>query len=163
VLAGLLLAIPLSAWTSRAGPGRWLAAHGMFLIPEELAQPKVLAEADRYAAALEALPTFLDAVTDAAVHAEVLHAIPPRPQARAAKAAVQARLVERAALEGPQALTKADRLRLLADAQALRALRARVLAGDAHADWAVRAAAAAAQPVGAGPAPQPADAIVSAH
>ncbi|MES2994254.1 MAG: glucans biosynthesis glucosyltransferase MdoH [Pseudomonadota bacterium] len=137
VLAGLLLAIPLSAWTSRSGPGRWLRRRGLFLIPEELSQPPVLAEADRHAVAFGALPSFVDAVTDAATHAAVLRAIPARPPARAAKAAAQARLVERAATEGPGALGSVDRLRLLGDAQALASLRARVQQPGAHPDWSV--------------------------
>jgi membrane glycosyltransferase len=163
VLAGLLLAIPLSAWTSRAGPGRWLAARDIFVIPEELAQPKVLAEADRYTAAFEAMPRFVDAVSDAAAHGEVLRAIPARPPTRAAKAAAQALRVERAAVDGPQALTNADRLRLLADAQALRSLRERVLAGEAHPDWSAHVAIVAESHLAAEPEPQAVDSIVSAH
>jgi len=163
VLAGLLLAIPLSAWTSRSGPGRWLAARRIFVIPEELVQPKVLAEADRYAALFKAAPGFVDAVTDAAVHAEVLRAIPVRAPTRNAKAAAQARLVERAAIAGPQALTNADRLRLLADAQALRALRERVLVGEAHANWSARVATVAESELAVEAESRPVDSIVSAH
>jgi len=160
VLAGLLLAIPLSAWTSRAAPGRWLAQRGIFLIPEELAQPIVLAEADRYAAAFAAMPTFGDAVARAGTHAQVLRAIPARPAARAAKAAAQARLVERAAAVGPQALKNAERLRLLADAQALAALRERVLAGNAHPDWLGNLEAAEVQTAAE---PLTVDSVASAH
>jgi membrane glycosyltransferase len=163
VLAGLLLAIPLSAWTSRSGPGRWLAERRIFVIPEELAQPPVLAEADRYASAFAATPGFADAVSDAATHAEVVNAIPMRPPARGAKAEAQARLIERAATEGPDALTPADQLRLLADAQALGALRALVLAGRANAGWAVRAANVESSPAIAERDAQPVDSIVSAH
>jgi len=135
VLAGLLLGPPISAWTSRAAPGRWLKAHGLFLIPEERMQPPVLAEADRYAAAFPALPSFTDAITDPQVHAEVLSAIPRRPPATAAKAAAQARLVARATAEEPGALTAADRLRLLGDAEALVALRSRLLEAPEPGQW----------------------------
>jgi len=135
VLAGLLLAAPISAWTSRAAPGRWLKAHGLFLIPEEKVQPAVLAEADRYAAVFPAMPTFTDAITDPQVLAEVVRAIPPRPPAQAAKAQAQARLVARAASEGPSGLTAADRLRLLGDAEALLALRDRLLAAPVLGNW----------------------------
>ena len=162
VLAGLLLAIPLSAWTSRSGPGRWLAARGIFVIPEELTQPEVLAEAERHAAALATMPGFVEAVADAETHRAVLRAIPARPPARGAKAAAQARLVERAAREGPDALTDADRLRLLADAKALGALRERVLAGAANAVWSVHAEIADSRR-DADPRSQPVDSIVSAH
>ena len=135
VLAGLLLAIPLSAWTSRSAPGRWLRRKGIFLIPEEREQPAVLAEAERLAGSFPALPRFVDAVSDARVHAEVVRAIPSRPPAEGAKGRAQMRLVDRAARAGLQVLTKADRLRLLADGQALQMLRERVLSHDAHRDW----------------------------
>jgi membrane glycosyltransferase len=126
VLAGLLLAAPISAWTSQSRPGRWLKAHGIFLIPEEHTQPHVLAEADRHAAAFGEMPGFVDAVSDPALLAEVVRAIPQRPPASGAKAQAQARLVARAHAEGLNRLSKAERLRLLADAEALRALNAPV-------------------------------------
>ena len=162
VLAGLLLAIPMSAWTSRSGPGRWLAARGIFVIPEERVPPKVLAEVDRHAAAFGAMPGFIEAVVDATVHAQVLCAIPMRAPASGAKAAAQARRIERAALEGPTALTNVERLRLLADAQALSALRECVLAGHAHEGWSARSAAPA-QPAISEPETHTADSIASAH
>ncbi|HWH84998.1 MAG TPA: glucans biosynthesis glucosyltransferase MdoH [Burkholderiaceae bacterium] len=142
VLAGLLLAVPLSVWTSRAAPGRWLQRRAIFLIPEELATPPVLVEAHRLEAAFGAGPGLVDAVSDAAVHERVLRATPARPPARGLKAIWQARLVDAAASGGPKALSQTQRLWLLADAQVLRALRARVLAGDVHADWQPRRAAA---------------------
>jgi membrane glycosyltransferase len=162
VLAGLLLAMPLSAWTSRAGPGRWLAKRGVFLIPEELEQPLVLAEADRYAAAFGPMPGFVDAVSNAVTHAQVLCAIPSRQPARAAKAVAQAQLVERAATLGPKGLTNAQRLRLLADAQALAALRERVATRDAHPDWSVGTEADEA-PAIAGAESLPVESVASAH
>ncbi|SPE58987.1 Glucans biosynthesis glucosyltransferase H [Verrucomicrobia bacterium] len=42
VIAGFLLAIPISVWSSRTQPGRWAREHGLFLIPEELDPPEVL-------------------------------------------------------------------------------------------------------------------------
>jgi membrane glycosyltransferase len=135
VLAGLLLAIPLSAWTSHAGPGRWLARKGIFLIPEELAQPPVLTETERYAESFGAAPTFIEAVADPTTFERVVRAIPSRPAAAGAKAAAQQSLVQRAASAGPAALSKADRLRLLADAEALGALHALVSTRRAHPDW----------------------------
>ena len=151
VLAGLLLAIPLSALTSRAAPGRWLRERGIFVIPEELEQPPVLASADRHAASFSPMPSFVDAVTDAEVHANVLGAIPQRSAVAGAKGRAQERLVEHAASEGPQALLNADRLRLLADAQALRALRERLLGGQAHPDWLAMLAPAAVWPAAGAP------------
>ncbi len=135
VLLGLLVAIPLSAWTSHAGPGRWLRSRSVFLIPEEARQPAVLAEADRYAEWFAALPSVVDAVADETAHAEVLKAIPVRRPASGAKAQAQAGIVDLAARVGPSELNRAQHLRLLADAGALSALRARVMARQAHAGW----------------------------
>ena len=42
VLAGLLLAVPFSAWSSRTRVGQWARQHGLFLIPEEIAPPRLL-------------------------------------------------------------------------------------------------------------------------
>jgi membrane glycosyltransferase len=42
VIAGFLLAVPLSAWSSRIGLGEWARRHGLFLIPEEVAPPRLL-------------------------------------------------------------------------------------------------------------------------
>jgi membrane glycosyltransferase len=135
VIFGLLAAIPLSAWSSRSGPGRWLRARGVLLIPEEVVQPKVLAEAERHEAAFRAMPGFVEAVVDGVVNAQVTRAIPRRPAAAGLKAEARARLVEHAVTAGPSALDKAQRLRLLSDAHALSMTRERVLRRQAHPDW----------------------------
>ena len=141
VLLGLLAAIPLSASTSHAAPGRWLRAHGIFVTPEEVRQPPVLGEAERYAEKFPPLPKVIDAITDAAAHEEVAAAIPARAPATGLKAQAQARLVEHAVSEGPSALTVAQRMRLLADAEALRTVRACVVSHRAHPDWRLLATA----------------------
>ncbi|ATB33264.1 glucans biosynthesis glucosyltransferase MdoH [Melittangium boletus] len=50
VVAGLLLSIPLSVWTSRASLGAWASRLGLFLIPEESEPPEVLTRAQELAA-----------------------------------------------------------------------------------------------------------------
>ena len=160
VLAGLLLAIPLSAWTSHAAPGRWLARRGIFVIPEELAQPPVLAQADRYAEAFADMPGFVQVVNDRAALDRAVRALPARPDASGAKASAQQALVDRAASAGPAALSKADRLRLLADAQALRALHDRVAGRDANRDWWAGASASVPSVVSNAVT---SDAVASAH
>ncbi|HUA89224.1 MAG TPA: hypothetical protein VL994_07300, partial [Steroidobacteraceae bacterium] len=42
VFVGLLFAIPLTVWTSRASLGRAARARGLFLVPEESAPPAEL-------------------------------------------------------------------------------------------------------------------------
>ncbi len=44
VLAGWVLSIPVSAWTSRVRPGVWTREHGLFLIPEEVQSPRILVD-----------------------------------------------------------------------------------------------------------------------
>ena len=127
VILGLLAGIPLSAWGSHAGPGRWLRERGIFLIPEEIRRPRVLAEAQRHAEAFATPPQALDALADAEVHERVLRAIPARPEAVGLKARAQAMLVELVASDGLQSLSHAQRQRLLGDAHALRAVRLQVL------------------------------------
>lgn len=138
VLGGMLLAIPISVWSSRAAPGRWLRKRGIFLIPEEAEVPPVLTEAHRYAEGFDKSPEFADAVLDAQVHHRVAAANPIRPGVAGAKALARAALVERAAAEGPAALSDGERQRLLGDARALAALRASVMARRAHPNWWMR-------------------------
>jgi len=135
VIGGIVFAIPMSALLSHAGSGRWLRRHRMFLIPEEASEPSVLVEARRYAEQFSGERSFVDAVTDAQAHAQVLAALPARPPAHGAKAKAQAALVDRAAREGPDAIGRDKRLRLLNDGEALARLRERVLARDANPAW----------------------------
>ena len=135
VILGLLLAIPLSAGGSRAGPGRWLRARGVLLIPEESDRPAVLAEAQRHALAFERPVRAIDAVIDGSVHQQVLRSVPLRPTASGLKAQSAALLVEHASGAGPQALAPEQLHRLLGDARALQELRSQVLMRRAHPDW----------------------------
>ena len=147
VIIGILLAIPLSALGSHSGPGRWLRKHGIFLIPEEVHEPHVLAQAQRFAAGFADEVRFVDAVVDADSHRAVTGAAASRPAAQADKAGARASLVARAAAEGPSALDRAQQHRLLGDAEALTRLRERVMLRQAHpAWWQAPERAGAAQP-----------------
>ena len=53
VLAGLVLSVPLSMLSSRPDIGRAARALGMFLIPEEIEPPQVLARLPRFRAQLQ--------------------------------------------------------------------------------------------------------------
>ena len=44
VLAGLVLSVPLTMLTSRAGAGKWMRRHGLLVTPEETHPPHELAE-----------------------------------------------------------------------------------------------------------------------
>lgn len=135
MIVGLLVALPMSALSSRAAPGRWLRARGVLLTPEELRQPPVLARAQRHAQAFAAVVGVTDAVVDGRVHQNVIRALPMRAAATGLKSEALLSRVEHAVNFGPQALDAVQRHRLLSDAQALRALRTEVLLRRAHPDW----------------------------
>jgi membrane glycosyltransferase len=135
IIGGLLLSVPLSVWSSRAGPGRWLLRRGVLLIPEEVRPPAVLDAARRHAAAATASVRFKDAVVDPEVHARVQRSLARRDAECGDKARARASLLEQALRDGPQALTPAHRLRLLGDARLLGMLHRHVHSGEAHPDW----------------------------
>ncbi len=56
VLAGLVLSVPLTMLTSRAGAGQWTRRHGLLLTPEESQPPRELAALERRLAE----PAFVD-------------------------------------------------------------------------------------------------------
>ncbi len=136
ILAGLLLAIPLSVLSSRARIGRWLRARGLMLTPEESREPRVLQAARRANADVaRALASFRTAIVDPTMHAGVIAALAPHAAPHGAKAASESRLVEHALADGPAMLAGDARLRLLSSQAALTTLRREVLAHRAHPDW----------------------------
>ena len=135
VVFGLLVAAPLSAWSSRSAPGRWLRERHILVTPEELREPHELREAGRHASAFDAPPKFIDAVAHTAVHDQVVAAMARHAVAGGAKARARAELVSLAASDGPAALSMAQRLHLLGDGFALRDLHARVRLHQAHPAW----------------------------
>ena len=162
ILAGLLAAIPLSVWGSRAGVGRALRRRGLLLTPEELRQPRVLAEAGRAADLVaERTATLRGALTDAGEYARTLAALPARPGASGDKGRAAAALLERALAEGPEALGAPALLLLLSDRTAMAGLRDSVAARRAPPGW------WSTHPVGstdqAGAAPEPAVLAHASH
>ena len=157
ILAGLLLAIPLSVYTSRVRIGRALRSRGLMLTPEETREPRVLREARLAAAAVaERLATLRGAVVDRALQERVVAALPRRAPARGAKGDVEAARIERALRDGPEALVGDDGLRLLSSRAALAALSHEVGAGRGHPGWGpVHDAAIDAADVPAMPMPAP--------
>ena len=136
ILGGLLLAIPLSVYTSRVRIGRALRNRGLMLTPEESREPRVLGEARRAAAAVaERLATLRAAIADREVQQRVLAALPSNAPPQGAKAEAEAARVDRALRDGPEALGSDDGLRLLSSRSALVVMHREVVAGRAHADW----------------------------
>ncbi len=91
VLAGFLLAIPLSIWSSRVSLGEKARKHGLFLTPEEASPPPILLTLDRelaWAASLpwakegDALERVLFDPTVRAVHFSILSSREPKDELR---------------------------------------------------------------------------------
>jgi membrane glycosyltransferase len=136
ILVGLLSAIPLSVFTSRARIGRALRRRGLLLTPEESREPRILQAARRAGAAVaERLASFRAAVADHGVQAQVVAALPHRPAASGAKGVAETHRIDRALREGPAALARGDGLRLLSSRTALAVMYRDVVAHAAHPDW----------------------------
>jgi membrane glycosyltransferase len=144
ILLGLIGAMPLSVWGSRIGIGRALRRRGLLLTPEEQKAPSVLAAAERAGGEVsQRLASFKRAVVDSATGARCVDAIPERAAASGAKGEALAIRIERALVEGPDALSGEDRLRLLASRSAMTRLQVEVQARRAHPGWWLGAGASA--------------------
>jgi membrane glycosyltransferase len=135
VLGALLVAAPLSVWTSHAAPGRWLRRWGVLSTPEERSLPPELARARALQAGAAPALGFVATVTSHEAVERTLPAIQSHRVGAAAKADAAQQLVHRAAVRGPARLSRDDRLRLLSNAWMLTALQERLAAGTAHALW----------------------------
>jgi membrane glycosyltransferase len=120
VFAGLLLAVPISAWTSRVHVGERARRRGLFLIPEEAQPPEILkslrvelarASIQPWASGGDGLARVLEDQELLRVHLSMLPS-PPRP-----KTPLQQHHYEGLKLklrhEGLQALTVAEKRELL--------------------------------------------------
>jgi len=132
VAAGLILAVPLSVWTSRMPVGLACRKLGLFLTPTESCAPREIVAAEQYSGSGRPLPRFVDAVTDPEVHALVRLAA--RRRSPLAAAARHER-VQLALDEGPTSLTAGEQLQLLGDLDALDALRRAVSSRPVHPTW----------------------------
>ncbi len=138
ILVGLLLAIPLSVFTSRVRIGRALRRQGLLLTPEESREPRVLREARDAAASVAArLVTLRAAITDRSAQERVVAALAATPRAarRQGRRRSRAHRSPRCATGPPAIGADEDRLRLLSSASALAVLRREVIARRAHPDW----------------------------
>jgi membrane glycosyltransferase len=167
ILLGLLLATPLSAWGSRVEPGRALRRRGLLLTPEELHVPRVLEAAAQAARDVAVrLASFKGAVADAGQGERSGGAIAERTGlATGEKAKAEAARIERALREGPAALSRDDRMRLLSNRAALARVQHEVRDHRAHPGWWVAEPApvavvpTAAQPSGITTATVPSGAV----
>ncbi|MCB1231231.1 MAG: glucans biosynthesis glucosyltransferase MdoH [Verrucomicrobiae bacterium] len=134
VLAGLLLSVPLSVWTSRAKSGRAFRNEGLFVTPEEKQPPREVAEAlarsgnpaPRVAGIIDAvLDPFLNAVHVSLLRRahrrwlygrEVFGVYPAKVRlGRIGETNQRRALAERLLREGPGSLEIGERFTILSD------------------------------------------------
>jgi membrane glycosyltransferase len=130
VLAGLVLAIPVSVWSSRATAGAWAKRHGLWLIPEEIVTPQLLerlqeelknAHARQWATPRDGLAWVLEDAKAFEVHL----ALPPSP-AESDDPLHQHRLEGlrlKGCYHGLGALTSQEKRELLLDPDSIRSLK----------------------------------------
>jgi membrane glycosyltransferase len=139
VVGALMLAIPLSVWSSRTSLGRWFKARRFFLIPEEAVPPRELRRTAADFRRAKIPSGFVEGVVNPVTNALVCAASVARPKQSAALKAQRQSLVDKALREGPMPLDVYQRNTLLSDPIALSRLHFAVwTAPDAHADWATR-------------------------
>jgi len=137
VLLGMVLAVPLSVWSSRKSCGRWAARAGLFLTPEEIVPPpelQAVRETARNGVATPWPESFRPhggmtlAVLDPylnALHVSLLREMRLNPvYAEALDRQETLRpptgeLAERLLAQGPEALDASDRMRVLCSADTM--------------------------------------------
>jgi membrane glycosyltransferase len=134
IVGALMLSIPLSVYTSRVTLGRRLRDKRLFVIPEELNPPPEIRSMMQGVRNALPVPGFVDAVVDPLINALACAAGTAR--ATRARSGNDERLVRAALLEGPDALTDAQKNLLLGNALALSRLHGLVWSSaEAHAFW----------------------------
>ena len=135
VVGALILSIPLSVYTSRAGAGRALRRRGVFLIPEETHAVPVLLATRKYLRETGPARGVVDAVVDPLVNAVICAHGVTRGLSEASRF-TRRRLVERALHHGIDALTPDERGLLVGDPEALTQLHSAVWTiREAHPSW----------------------------
>ncbi|TXH03929.1 MAG: glucans biosynthesis glucosyltransferase MdoH [Nevskiaceae bacterium] len=120
IVGSLMVAVPLSVWSSRVTLGRWFRERRFFLIPEESNPPRELRWTK---AGVRRAPdydgAFVRAAADPLTNALLRAAVLPRDKRAPEVAAERAQLAQYACEQGPAALSEIQRNTLLADAHAL--------------------------------------------
>jgi len=141
VVGALAISMPLSVLSSRVRLGKALRRKHLLLIPEESDPPRVLRSVRQHYERAGATPGFVDAVIDPAINALTRATGSGRSRPRASRSALSSALLDRALQEGPDALDRNDRMRLLSDGVALAELNERLPDSPAAPRWFTHAAA----------------------
>jgi membrane glycosyltransferase len=124
----LILAVPVTVWTSRESLGRRALASHLLMTPEEHHAPRVLRHAWHFARRAAPALDWHDAITDPWLFEVVRHAMGPRNTAWGSRGRVRRLLVRGLVDQDTDRLSRADRLRLLAEPQSIVALRDQIAA-----------------------------------
>jgi membrane glycosyltransferase len=136
VAGALVIAIPLSVWSSRARLGRWLRARRLFLIPEESLPPRELRWLKAGLRRAPRYPDFRDAAIEPGANALACAASRHRAHPLPKTLHEHMALAEDAVIRGPASLNEIEKNTLLGDPRALAHLHRRLwTAARAHADW----------------------------
>lgn len=136
VFGALILAVPLSVFSSRVSLGKALRRLGLFVIPEEVAPPRELRNLALQMLRPEPTPGFVEAVVDPLANALACAAGSVRQLQPAALCETSLRLVDEALRAGPDALSAKQKAALLGNAPAQSRLHFEVWASPlAHPGW----------------------------
>ncbi|MGA6927552.1 MAG: glucans biosynthesis glucosyltransferase MdoH [Desulfosarcina sp.] len=135
ILIPLVLAVPISVWSSRASLGHIARRIGLFLIPEELSPPRELSSLNTCLtpisrSASPVMPDqrtwFVQAVVDPLINC--LHRAFRRERRQVSDTIGHRRrqLVEKALTDGPQRLRREEKMELLSDPASLADLHQRI-------------------------------------
>jgi membrane glycosyltransferase len=147
VAGALIVSIPVSVYTSRVALGRRLRAAGMFVIPEELSPPEEIRATITATRTAPRPRDFTDAVVDPVTNALICATRTSRARQTETTRRERSQLLRAALIGGPDALTEAQKVRIMGDPDALSELHTAVwTSAEAHPRWrgAIGAVSAAA-------------------
>jgi membrane glycosyltransferase len=138
ITGALVIAMPLSVYSSRVSLGRAARRGRLFLIPEEADPPRELQTVRTHAEDTDTMLRFIDVVVDSDLNAIACAAIPRDYRDSGRMHARRARTVAMALEHGPDGLTEAQKRRVLSDPFILSQLHREVTASPAaHPGWRV--------------------------
>ena len=136
VIGALVLAVPISVYSSRVSLGRALRRARLFLIPEEADPPRELQTVRAHADPPGNAPGFLEAVVDPHINALACASLPRAGQSSDRVGTRHLRTIAIAIERGPDGLTEGQKLLVLTDPVALAQLHRHVATSPtAHPAW----------------------------
>lgn len=141
IVGSLIVAIPLSVWSSRVGLGQRLRRARLFLIPEELEPPAELQSLQAHLTTSAPEPGMVEAVSDPAINAMLCASSLPRVRRPQGTRQHRMQLIQTALSGGPGAMSAADQNILATDPINLSRLHFLAwVSPDAHPDWRTQSA-----------------------